>query len=477
MVLSTTRRRRSTYMDGVPYRKNNGNGNSTSPRNSVKTPVVVGEGTYGCVVKPSLQCEDGHHPDTYDHMVSKIMDKDDAAEEYEEMNKIASIDGIDRYVLKRPHKCVPDLSRRFDKTVRKCRGKRVAHNVPTPDRYRLLILEDGGADVSNILKTVLPTMIFADICRFLTSVRELIEALVFFKNNMIIHHDIKRENIVYNVETGSMKFIDFGLMMWRDDFINRAKSDSNSQGISWFNFPTESKCINHSTFKSGKSCEKYRDMMSYNEFLKKSADTFDTFSLALVMYEIMKAMCGIPEFKRQIDTATFYEDMKDVVAPFYAEDMRFRPNSIHQLHVEYDALLRKYKLVNETTPSPTTETISAYKSASKSYAKNKSKSITRKSMRDSMSYSPSKSITRKSAGGKQCPPSKIVNPVTNRCVKQCGPNQTRDTNFRCITRKNTSECPLGKEWNPTTKRCVKRCGPNQSRDGNFRCITMKRRRN
>ena len=195
--------------DSDKYRKTRSSRDEPLSR-SEKVPVVVGEGTYGCVVNPSLQCEDGHHPDTYDHTVTKIMDSGDAADEYEELSKIASIDGIERYVLKLPHKCVPDLSRRFDKTVRKCKGKRIMRNFKTPDKYKLLIMEDGGADLYNVLRTVLPKMNFADICRFLTAIRELIEALVFFRNNMIIHHDIKQENIVYNVNTGSMKFIDFG---------------------------------------------------------------------------------------------------------------------------------------------------------------------------------------------------------------------------------------------------------------------------
>lgn len=476
MPQSTTRRRRM-LSDSDKYRKTRSSRDEPLSR-SEKVPVVVGEGTYGCVVNPSLQCEDGHHPDTYDHTVTKIMDSGDAADEYEELSKIASIDGIERYVLKLPHKCVPDLSRRFDKTVRKCKGKRIMRNFKTPDKYKLLIMEDGGADLYNVLRTVLPKMNFADICRFLTAIRELIEALVFFRNNMIIHHDIKQENIVYNVNTGSMKFIDFGLMMWRNEFISRAEKDSNSQGISWFNFPTESKCINKTTYDTDKSCEKYRNMMSYKEFVKKSADTFDVFSLSLVIYNITKIVRGIPEFKRHVDAETFYEDMKVVVGPFYDGDMRARPTHIQQLHKNYDALLRKYKLVNETKPTPTTKTVSAYKSATKSFVKDKSKSITRKSStRKNNIDSIPRLGTNSSTGGKRCPQNKIMNPTTNRCVKRCDPNQIRDGNFRCITLKNTTECSDGKERNPTTRRCVKRCGQNQTRDTRFRCITRKQRKN
>jgi len=418
MPKSTTRKRRSRSNSVFKYLKNN----SVVKDKSVdigKIPSVVGEGTYGCVVSPSLHCEDGNHPSTYNHTVTKIMDRGDAADEYDELSKIASIDGIYRYVLKLPHKCVPDFSRRFDKTVRKCKGKRITRNFETPYRYKLLIMEDGGADLYNIIKTVLPKMDFPDICRFMTAIRELIEGLVFFRNNDIIHHDIKQENIVYNVETGLIKYIDFGLMMWRKDFINRSNNDSNSQGISWFNFPTESNCANKTAFHS-KVCEKYKNVMTYDAFVKKSADTFDTFSLVLVMYDIMKALNGVPEFKKNVNFANFSVDMTNILVPFY-DDIRARPTNIHKLHVDYDALLRKYKLVNETKPTPKQATISAYTSATKSFIKSKGSS------------------TRKSPiGGKMCPLGKIINPNNGTCVKRCRPNQTRDGRFRCTTMKRHS---------------------------------------
>lgn len=391
-----------------------------------KIPTVLGEGTYGCVVKPSLRCDKGYDI-KYHNTVSKIMDISDAADEYKEMNNIIAIKGIDRYILKKSQSCAPAITSHFRSTVRECRGKRIISNIEKPHRYRLLILEDGGTDLSNILKKVIQTMNFQDICRFLTSIRSLIEGVEFFRNNEIIHHDIKNENIVYNVENGEIKYIDFGLMMWRHDFIQRSTTDSNNMAIKWFNFPTESDCLNRETFHNNDLCKKHRDKIKYNQFIKKAVDTFDVYSLALVIYDIARKIRSVPEFKKNLRDGVdvFYEEIKQVISPFYAEDITVRETRIQRLHAGYDALLRKFNILDETKPTPSQKTTSSYRSVPQSFLrtirKSGSKSRTRK-------YS-------KTNSRKKCSQNKTINPITNRCVKRCDPLRTRNKHFRCVTRK------------------------------------------
>ena len=45
------------------------------------TSKVVGEGTYGCVVEPAIECK---KPENYENKVSKEMKKKDALEELKE---------------------------------------------------------------------------------------------------------------------------------------------------------------------------------------------------------------------------------------------------------------------------------------------------------------------------------------------------------------------------------------------------------
>ena len=52
---------------------------------------VLGEGTYGCVHKPSLKCKD--RPDiSYEGNISKIMDQQNAREELKEYDVIGKVD-------------------------------------------------------------------------------------------------------------------------------------------------------------------------------------------------------------------------------------------------------------------------------------------------------------------------------------------------------------------------------------------------
>ena len=55
---------------------------------------IVGEGTYGCVIKPALKCNKDTNitKKDYDNRLSKVMSKIDAVEELEEMKKIQKID-------------------------------------------------------------------------------------------------------------------------------------------------------------------------------------------------------------------------------------------------------------------------------------------------------------------------------------------------------------------------------------------------
>ena len=60
--------------------------------------------------------------------------------------------------------------------------------------------------------------------KFLTSILELFKGVAFFNQNNIIHQDIKSMNIVYNVVTGKMRYIDFGLVVSKTKFIEESKN-------------------------------------------------------------------------------------------------------------------------------------------------------------------------------------------------------------------------------------------------------------
>ena len=52
---------------------------------------------------------------------------------------------------------------------------------------------------------------------------------------------------------------------------------------------------------------------------------------------------------------------------------------------------------------------------------------------------------------KDCPPGKIINPITNRCVNENGVVAKKLAKLI----KNKKTCPPGKKLNPLTNRCIK----------------------
>jgi len=65
----------------------------------------VGEGTYGCVFKPSLKCNT--NIGSYENKVSKVMKNSEAAAELKEYKSISKIEGLEKYAITQPTLCKP----------------------------------------------------------------------------------------------------------------------------------------------------------------------------------------------------------------------------------------------------------------------------------------------------------------------------------------------------------------------------------
>ena len=150
---------------------------------------IVGEGTYGCVIKPALKCDKDTNitKKDYENRLSKVMRKKDAIEELEEMKKIQKIDGIEKFTIREPIYCKPELNARFNKIVKDCETQRVK------DYYKYfkndlsqLVIDDGGIDVNKFYKNVLPVIKKKKKNIFFTSILHLFKGLQFFSDNDII---------------------------------------------------------------------------------------------------------------------------------------------------------------------------------------------------------------------------------------------------------------------------------------------------
>ena len=70
------------------------------------SPNVIGEGSYGCVHNPPLQCK-GQSNDTNPNNVSKLLSKRDADKEMEEYKLISSADKHNEVHIGTPMSCKP----------------------------------------------------------------------------------------------------------------------------------------------------------------------------------------------------------------------------------------------------------------------------------------------------------------------------------------------------------------------------------
>jgi len=120
-----------------------------------KIPKVVGEGTYGCVHEPSLECE---RPGiNYNNKVSKILLDRFATQEMDEYLAIQRADPENQFFLGVPMRCKPKQTVSNYNGVKKCSKGSMAVNADNKTilpNFDLLILENGGMNLQDFAKSM-----------------------------------------------------------------------------------------------------------------------------------------------------------------------------------------------------------------------------------------------------------------------------------------------------------------------------------
>lgn len=432
---------------------------------------IVGEGTYGCVVEPALECK---KPENYENKVSKVMRKKDALEELKEYDFLKSIPGIDKYTVNIPVLCEPKLGLQFSTIVRECRGNRVRNAYKENQKnLAILLMENGGLDLNNFTKNIFPKLDINDQNKFLTSILDAIKGVQFFNKMGIIHQDIKAGNMVYNLKTNKLKFIDFGLMTTKSKFIRSSSRNENKFAQTWDYYPPEFSCANFSDFDDLDKCMQYRNDYAvqmrepdYDTFIKDMADTFDSYCLSLALRKLMlrNLPIGYHEWN------PFFDDAQELFKKYCDENLMDRYDNLDDLISEYRKLLKTYGMYNKDAPTPSKEIIE------------EAETLSLKSDFFASPIIPN------------CPPKRPdYNPKTKKCVAPCKEGKIRNANFRCVTKKQTPQKKTAKgtqkiriskeqqcinrnkDYNPHTNRCLAPCKPNQRRNEKFRCVSKKRR--
>ena len=488
---------------------------------------VVGEGTYGCVHEPSLECaESGIN---YKNKVSKILLDKYATQEMDEYLAIQRADPENQFFLGVPLRCKPKQTVSNYNGVKKCSKGSMAVNTDNKTilpNFDLLILENGGMNLQDFAKSMEYKPATPENQKIMENFwiechRLFLGLSVFLKEN-IVHHDLKAQNVVYNPKMNRAAFIDFGLMRP----LNVAKSNIfNHQGrvanlIHW-SYPVET-TFYYNGFFSSNSLKKglhdqlhegldsvfeisflnnvlpknngrdsndlkrsdvalklYQDYIAllnsmdrfkFEDFVDESMDTFDLYGLSMgLMYVLVRTYRILKDSNSKID----YNSIFMVLWNSFRPDLNNRYTVIQALHA-YEEIVLSNRLKDDhiifinhipTKIAPPPHLLDVPK-------------MSDAALEETMEKDDEKLLK------KICPEGKVLNPFTGRCVLECKEGQQRDEKFHCKTVKKTKAskasktqkektCSESKDLNPTTGRCVKKCKPGQSRDEKFHCKTAK----
>jgi len=214
--------------------------------------TVIGEGSYGCVQKPSLHCSK-NLDFNYKNYVSKIMKTKDAEAELKEFIVMDTYDPTNKYHLGPSIICQPELNNKIiDKEISKCKYIKSDDVKLDPNNYKIMLMKFGGPDFKNLcsseLRKYLSTKKRIKTDKFWLEVHHLIKGLQFFKDNGLVHNDIKPQNILFNMKTGKLAFIDFGLMRSKEEIIQTSKKSDNFLGIYHWSYPFECGFMNKNKY-------------------------------------------------------------------------------------------------------------------------------------------------------------------------------------------------------------------------------------
>jgi len=262
-------------------------------------PSVIGEGAYGCVHKPSLTCSNKNI--SYKNKISKIMLSKEAAKELQEYTIISTVDKNNEYYLGLPIKCKVKTNYKSIKAVNKCKNikRKYLKNKTTKhglDKMALIVMNDGGFDLKLLSKKYEKMQNNKEgirkIKKFWLETHRLFRGVFTLQKHGIAHHDLKPQNIVYNINTNRINFIDFGHMR----NINREmakciKSDNWIYDYAFWNYPFEIQFLNkdeYMNFAYKTKGQKERFILDFIKDLHQDNDTKFVNAFRIFMDYILK---------------------------------------------------------------------------------------------------------------------------------------------------------------------------------------------
>ena len=179
---------------------------------------MIGEGGYGCVIRPAVACQGNQAFAGNDAYVSKIIHFQDAGEEMEQAGAVRDMlesnPEIPAHFFSIPEvSCGFQLGALADNDRRDCRAIR----GQDPNQFQVLQSQYGGRELRSFFREVVAGTQSLDALSLVTAnmLEMLDEAILPMNRYGIWHCDLKPQNILVHPETGGVTMIDWGMMKTR----------------------------------------------------------------------------------------------------------------------------------------------------------------------------------------------------------------------------------------------------------------------
>ncbi len=451
--------------------------------------IIIGEGSYGCVHKPSIHCDKLPSPGfNYDEHVSKIMKTKYAEKELNEFLIIHRIDPSEEYHLGTPILCKPEITNAVKDDIDRC--KHLVDFPADPDNYSLLLFKYGGPDIkglcSKYLDKYLSTKKEEKINKIFLEFHHLLKGLKAFRNNDIVHYDIKPQNILFDTKTGKMTFIDFGLTQKKEDIIKSSENNKNALAVYHWSYPLDNGFLNEEIYNK----YKVRTTALRNMWKKKLIEM-------IVEQVKVKNISGFPITKPETFKIFFtYLNVEDKLLP--------KDTQTGYIESFFDGFNELLKEPKKTVINKIIDSIDVYGLGfSLQYFVN---CLKRNNHIDLTCYTRVTSFLSKmydfnpmtrvtdldvllneyenilleigvlSALKKHFSNNNLEDgsPIIRKSETVSSPHLSaeleKDANLDATEFSITVSCPEDKEWHPIKKRCVKKCKEGFVRDSEFKCV-------
>jgi serine/threonine protein kinase len=229
---------------------------------------VIGEGSYGCVMKPSLPCN--NKTISYKNKISKWMLSEAAVKEVQEYALVGQADKKAEFSTGQPIRCSMKESASTWKAISKCKLLKKKFKNKTMKQVAaestLLIIGDGGLDLEKWVKTIQKKGDKKVISTFWREAIRLFRGIQVFQQYDLVHHDIKPQNVVYNEEEHRLNYIDFGLMRSLKTEGAKCRDINRCRANPHWNYPTDVFLMDRKIFN---------DLAKEN--IEQRQKTFDTY--------------------------------------------------------------------------------------------------------------------------------------------------------------------------------------------------------